>query len=665
MTALLLGGTACQGGREEITVIVPPSEEAAFEDFVAFLPWDRRELKVSDRARPSGAGLEIGVVLDASCAECWWLEEVGREDWMVHAGDRLGAQYGVAEVLEGAGFRFHHPYASYAPPELLAPQIADPSVLRAPEVRRRGIHLQTLHPVEALFDVYSPSEDGEERSARILDWLIKNRGNHLDWFALDNLLDPAEGARWNAHTAPILARAHLRGVQVGIGLQLFGAANLQRGFDLLDQVGSPEEQRAVMRERLSIIFPPELPWDVAYVSFGEFFEASPEAFLESAQIMEEEIHRLAPKAEVVGKVHVGADLRVSYGGDEIIYYFLIEELEGVTPWVHTVMYYNLFDDAGGSYHHEDYSEHRELLLRRIAAGEAVAYYPESAYWVAFDISVPSYLPIYMKSRWQDFEGIHQAGVGALPEHVLFSSGWEWGYWQSDVSVLRMSFQRPSHWMDPLREQVAPHPSAAEVAEIIEDLGDEQYRLLLQQRLAPYMAGTDIIMDLGFRQGIVAQPPRLPFEDAAREEDPALSAGLASLAQAHAEAARRYEALSLDRSDPFLAEVEDGLSVNAARSSFIRSLYEAMFAHSRGEDPARWLTAADEALAAGQGAVQRRHSALHSPNPERLLSLGANPTIYPLGYLRQADTLCYWQRERTQARNLLLGEDIPIPGCIFD
>src|SRR6185503_18193487 len=101
----------------------------------------------------------------------------------------------------------------------------------------------------------------------------------------------------------------------------------------------------------------------------------------------------------------------------------------IVPQVHTVMYYDLFEDAGGAYHHQDFAEHRAFLFDRLRTGLPVTYKPETAYWVAFDNSVPMYLPLYVRSRWLDLDRIHAqaaaAGHADLAEHVLFSSGWEW------------------------------------------------------------------------------------------------------------------------------------------------------------------------------------------------------------------------------------------------
>jgi len=41
---------------------------------------------------------------------------------------------------------------------------------------------------------------------------------------------------------------------------------------------------------------------------------------------------------------------------------------------------------------------------------------------------------------------------------------------------------------------------------------------------------------------------------------------------------------------------------------------------------------------------------------------ANATVYGFGYLMQADTLCYWQRERAQVAAIVDGPGDPIPAC---
>ena len=70
----------------------------------------------------------------------------------------------------------------------------------------------------------------------------------------------------------------------------------------------------------------------------------------------------------------------------LLYYFLIKFANpAIVPWVHTTMFYNLYEDTGLAYLHTEFDEHRAYLEGRLREGKPVGYFPESADWVAFDI----------------------------------------------------------------------------------------------------------------------------------------------------------------------------------------------------------------------------------------------------------------------------------------
>lgn len=78
----------------------------------------------------------------------------------------------------------------------------------------------------------------------------------------------------------------------------------------------------------------------------------------------------------------------------------------------------------------------------------------------------------------------------------------------------------------------------------------------------------------------------------------------------------------------------------------------------------WLEKADGFLAEGRATVAHRRTRLHDPDPKTILRNTANPTFYQYGYLREADSLCFWERERAQARVLILHTGDQIPGCVL-
>jgi hypothetical protein len=235
--------------------------------------------------------------------------------------------------------------------------------------------------------------------------MIKNRGNYLHWVALDDIRDPTRGDPWRVFTRELIDYAHARGVRVGLNIQLFGQSNLQQAYDLVDTdpaIVPVAEQIAV---RLPMITK-DLPFDVYEVSFGEFFNADPTSFISSLNELKNQLGALAPQAEVRAFIHVGAEQRIQFMGEDLLYYFLVKFADpAIIHDVHTTMFYNLFETTSGAYHHENFHEHRDYLLDQICAGRRPGYVPETAYWIAFDNSVPQFLPLYVHNRWLDLDQI--------------------------------------------------------------------------------------------------------------------------------------------------------------------------------------------------------------------------------------------------------------------
>lgn len=624
-----------------------------------------------ERAVSRRASRTVAVVPRDDCTDCYRLEREG-ERFVVRGGLPLGVQYGLAHLLELHGYRFHHPWKTYVPEPLLEPDPAAFDRDFAPEVsRRRGLHLHTLHPIEALYDFWVPSAKNLEGARRTIDFIVKNRGNAVSMYALDDITTGDETTRaWKAHTQAILAYAKSRGVTSSISIQLFGKSNLQQSFDLIDDDSAPDPLPELER-RLHLLLD-DVPYDDVTLAFGEFFKADPALLVRKIDETFEALQRVKPGIEMSASVHVGnyPDLRVDFRGERQLYYFLVRYANpAIVPWVHTVFYCTLYGDAGGAYLHDDFAEHRAYLEARLRQGQRASYYPESAYWVAFDNSVPTYLPVYVKSRWLDLSKLVPQG---LDDHMLFSSGWEWGYWQTDVATLRMGFTVPQTWSAPLVEQLAPFgPSGLAAADVLRRLGDLQDEALIGQRLAAYLASRDEVIEVGKARGIVSQPDRVLFHEL-RAMAPADRARfvatvlepLGRFAEGQATLDAELEGLGLADDNPFFVELKDGVGVTASRGRFIHALYRAVLAEAEGAAADRWLAQAEAELSRAETFVSRRRRALWDPDATELLRVMPNPTFYDYGYLREADTLCFWKRERAQVRNLLRGEGLFVPACVL-
>ena len=541
-----------------------------------------------------------------------------------------------------------------------------------PEMDVRGFQLHTLHPIEALWAFWVPDPTHLAQARKILDWSVKSRANFVQWVPLDDIDASDElHAAWKDHTRAILEEARLRGLRTGINVQLFAGANLQHAFDLLEDEEGEDSQRAAMEARLEKVLG-DLPFDSVTLSFGEFLGAEPESFIAGVNLAYEAIQTVAPGIDVTALIHVGEleGLQVEYRGERMLYYFLVQFADpSIVPWVHTVMFYGLYNDAGGAYFHDDFSDHREFLLDRLRAQERVAYFPETSYWVAFDNSVPLYLPVYMRSRWEDLHRLEQdaeaAGAPPLTEHVAFTTGWEWGYWQNDYATLRWCHTGADDWRPAITDMLKVLGNdGTDLAAAVADLAELQAHYLIDRRLAAYLAGRDAVIDAGDRFDIVSQPDRIRFDEIAdldadeRDRLEAIRADLGSLAEETSDLLEEVAALDLPADDPWVAEIRDGIEINVLRTRFMEALLRAV-----ALDEAGALDEAQTLLTAAEEVVARRAGALHYDDPERLLGSAPNPTIYHYGYLKMADTLCYWRREQLQARAVVLGSDDAVPDCI--
>ena len=648
--------------RGSITIVSDPQWEPQLRDLVALTPY--RGLSVGT---DPGAGYEISVVDDAAIPLEGYRLEVSPLVYRVHAHDVLGAQYGVAAALETLGFRFRHPYDTRVP---YAPEAGtSDEAVHQPRIRVRGFQLHTLHPIEGYFAFWEPGAANTYDAHRIIDWVIKNRGNFLQWVALDNINNAEKYAAWQPFTRELIDYAHFRGIRVGLGIQLFGQSNLQEAFDLSDDKTGTIPIADEISARLPTVTK-DLPFDVYALSFGEFFDAEPQKFVDSVNEVRTQLARFAPQAELHAVVHVGADQRVTYMGEDLIYYFLVKFTDPrIIADIHTVMFYNLFEPAGGAYKSENFDEHRAYLQQRMCAGQKGSYMPETAYWVAFDDSVPQFFPVYIPSRLTDLTMLQQpAGAcGTLDQHYLFTSGWEWGYWLNDVTSIRASYELPASALEAIAFQLAPD-LGPKAAELVDRLASSQHDHVMIEKLTGYLVGRDSVIDLGHTLSIISQPDRVTFDQlAAGTGRPEVLAMLPVLNGYGGELDAMVEDLgALPLPDNrWTSELRAGFEIDRLRAHFVEATYQATLASIDGDaaTATRRFHDAQALLDDARAIVHARHADLHDDHGRRLVDKTGNQTFYQFGFLYFADTLCYWQRELDQV-GAILGATSTVPASCF-
>ena len=128
------------------------------------------------------------------------------------------------------------------------------------------------------------------------------------------------------------------------------------------------EARFAQPERIDVAIPMRdrlresldgVGFDQIDVSFGEFSGVEPAAFVARLKMTWDALQVVAPGTRMVATIHVGnyPSLRVTYQGENLLYYFLAAKADPhIVPWIHTVMYYDLYEDAGQAYLHDEFDE---------------------------------------------------------------------------------------------------------------------------------------------------------------------------------------------------------------------------------------------------------------------------------------------------------------------
>lgn len=629
-----------------------------------------------------------------------------RQD-LVHAGNAFGAY----AALEALGVAFLHPLAPTLPPALHAAPGIDERT--APRWRERGLHLHTMHPTELthLLQGWGPGGPGDVAGWRAMlpeweafcEWLLANRQSSTEWvlLAADSWSAFADSAERQARLAELVDIGHAWGLRVGADAPL--ALAQQHAWRLLRRTGNRAQELAEIHQRVDWLAAVGFDFVSTELGFSEFTHPDDTAMLAWLDAFTERVAHHG--MEAFAKAHVSqGQVAQSFvdplTGGPLNFNFLTRLADprlGVMP--HTVQHYAL-DDPAPTYGATDFGFMRRFMQEECGARKVV-WFPETAYWVSFDIDVPLFLPLYADRRVHDARLIAQdedAGRTGRGPHagtpidgqMVFSSGWEWGYWLNDVVTARLAWDpqaaAPTH-DEAVRRALAPvarafGPQGQEVVDLLVRTMREQRELLIEGRVngvAPadvvrrngqaYLQGWEswdevaaMLAEVPILPGIgpaTTQPDKLgmlemtapvrlgPRPDYPTEVEPLLR----EMAARFDATAARYEALVprvAPHVRPLLEELSDGARVTALRARQVHGLYD--YCHGLGQGPA-WrrsrLDAARAALDAAAGVVARREAAYRVP-ADRVAGWGDNPTCYDFGYLWTARTLFFWWRDEGKA-----------------
>ncbi|MBF0505695.1 MAG: hypothetical protein HQL09_02565 [Nitrospirae bacterium] len=591
-----------------------------------------------------------------------------------------GVSFGLYGLLqEKLGFKFYHPRRTIVPVHKQWPLPADFQWNAFPRFDKKGFHLHSLHPIELAEQLNNPDyPDAAGDLREYIDWLARNRQNVLQFYLLRGI----DRSRWITHAGELAAYAHKRGILAGVEFSLFMVQ--QKAFQSINLFRLIPSYKRQIDSTLSWIF--RVKWDYITVDFsmGEYMpdlaSLMPElkAYL-IRQANERYKTRVMVPTHVINEgsgcqlgpqapgMRVSAIQRNGSGGGDMRAGILI----------HTVMFYSLQDAHAPVYGDANL---QCMLARAIRENKCreTWYWPEAAYWVSFDNSVPLLLLPYLEARWTDMKTIKKAGID---NHLTFSSGWEWGYWLVDWSIARWSWSYTGN--GPLHQETFSGPLG-----VLHDLFPDAriYRLfqralyiqnyfLKGRGMIAFLSALDPSAELSWPFNRPFQPR--PFFSSSWLLYQATDAEAKQIAESTASELEKYatdmnEVVDgLEREirlnyaggkgiSPELSliacELTRSLKVTSLRAQHRALTIRALLAQRKGH---WWQPATHEAELLLQQAARLRQEALVAVRLQEQIyrypvSLIArqrkNFTAYHFGYLYPASELFFWRREEEQVRH---------------
>jgi hypothetical protein len=492
-----------------------------------------------------------------------------------------GAAIGSYAALEMLGFSFLHPLQPYVPSNLSLNEVTDDdsvSKIEEPYWEKRTWHIHTMHPLEFTevlngydipmfvnfdqedfkcpLDTHCESwESMYENLPGVFDWLLANKQNRVEVLLLgnekwDNYDDLTTGVKRQDRLRKINDLAHEFGLLMGADIPI--ALMQQHGWAMVQVRDDFEKQKQDIIERVGWAFNANYDFITTESGLSEFTKPSCDLMLDLFEVYIKEVVDTWGR-EAMTKVHCSTDQYCTdqdeatgaykytdpRTGEPINFNFLpTYASNGLGVLTHTVQVYSFDDPTAGAYGNDnftymsDYMNYEASLKKR-----DVLYYGETAYWVNVDVDVPLFLPLSGQRRLADLRQtarLETKGNYKISGQMNFESGWEFGYYISNVVCARAAWNpmmtEEDEWIA-FEQILAPALSVFgehrdEIIGAIVNLAKDQAEILIFGRINgresadltklsghAYMSGSDTWVDLPRLLGLsFTQPDKVHVDE---------------------------------------------------------------------------------------------------------------------------------------------------------
>lgn len=545
------------------------------------------------------------------------------------------------------GFAFYHP-KEIEIPDLSQFPLDTFTEINTPRFDKIGFHIHAMHPLEiteALLNEQTPN--GNQIVKEYIDWLCRNGQNYFEF----NLLRSMQLETWIPYMKAIVDYAHERGIICGADMSFHMIQ--QRAFQLYKKFpASFRKKENQILENITTLM--QINWDVWNVEFAttEFTHKDQDKLYQQQKFLFDNLAKY--KVKLTSRKHVVKDENL-LSGTKSMKKTITDMDSAYALFVHTVMFYGLNDTATPVYRNKDFSHLRNLLVESKDYRDTW-YFPESAYWITFDNSVPMFLTPYLSARLDDILYCDSLGING---HLTFSSGWEWNYWSIDWSIARWCWNTatkptPFQFIKPLVKKDV-------MVEFIEKANKLQQYYIKDKQLIKVLTAQTITDEIKGKLNIEFHPrPEFAYKyimnKATAEELAFLQqkyiVNLDSFVQAYRLLKSRY---TFDSNTEITNEFVRSLDITALRAEHRKNTlsYLIMYRLNKLNKTSTDLTVYSNNAASVRNealAIVHQQEKKYRYPTNLLATARKSKTVYDFGYLFPVANLHFWQREELQMQH---------------